>query len=56
MKSGTLSLKAIIKELDFLRKKVTVEKILDPHNAEEDYRSFMRTKNIKISKTFRHNY
>ena len=34
MKSGTLSLKAIIKELDFLRKKVTVEKVLDPHNAE----------------------
>ena len=56
MKSGTLSLKAIIKELDSLRKKFTVEKIPDPHNAEEDYRSSMRTKNLKISKTFRHNY
>ena len=59
-KSKTLSLKAIIKELDFLKKtfliqwnarkktivlaKKLIEKMPDPCNAQEHYQSFIRKK------------
>ena len=59
MKSDTLSLKAIINELDFLKKagiiqwntcKQITKKMLDHRNVKEHYQSFIRKKNKKSVK------
>ena len=60
MKSETLSLKTIIKKLDFLRKQLKkdllllatklAEEIVNPRNAKEHYQSFIRKKDAKLVK------
>ena len=71
MKSDTLYLKTIIKELDFLRKQSLfnetseenfllftnklIEKMLDPRNAKENYNHLSERKH-KIRKTIKNNY
>ena len=60
MKSETLSLKTIIKKLDFLRKQLKkdllllatklAEEIGNSRNAKEHYQSFIRKKDAKLVK------
>ena len=60
MKSETLSLKTIIKKLDFLRKQLKkdllllatklAEEIANSRNAKEHYQSFIRKKDAKLVK------
>ena len=51
MKSETLSLKIIIKELDFLKKVV-----IDTRNAKETLSIIYKKEKQKISETIRNNY